>query len=328
MDHASHLHDPAHTQDPRHEHCDGHHDHRAASRKALIGALFLLSFIFVVELAGGLISGSLALLADAGHLLTDVAAVALALLAQWFATRPACAQKSYGFQRVEILAALINGVTLWGISGYIIYEAVKRMGQPPEIASGTMVIIAAIGLAVQTVAAIMLARAKGESLNVKGAYIHAATDAVQSGAVVVVGVTMMLTGWWILDPIVSVLIALLIAWSGGRIVWEATHVLLEGTPEGLDLVTIAKHMQAVPGVVRVADLHAWSITTGYNALSAHVLSNPELTAEQREALRESLSREMTTVFALHHVTLQVETRCRLSETHNCSEWLGDAVRES
>lgn len=312
-----------------HDHGHGHHhDYRAASRRVLSIALVLLTVIFVAELVGGLISGSLALLADAAHLLTDVAAIILALVAQWFATRPACATRSFGFRRVEILAALINGITLWGISGYIVYEAVIRMQAPPAVSSVPMILIAAVGLVVQTVAAVVLAGAKGESLNVKGAYVHAATDAVQSAAVVMVGIAMWLTGWWLLDPIVSLAIAVLISWSGGKIVWEATHVLLEGTPPEVDLEAVAKEVAATEGVRAVADLHAWSITTGYNALSAHVLADPGLTAEQRERLREQLPARLTDGFPLHHITLQVERRCNLAEEQNCCGWLTAAPPEA
>jgi len=318
-----HGHDHGHDQDHGHN-----HDFRAASRKALSIALVLLVAIFVAELIGGLISGSLALLADAAHLLTDVAAIILALVAQWFGTRPSCATRSYGFRRVEILAALINGVTLWGISGYIVYEAIGRLQHPPEVSSVPLIVIAAIGLVVQTIAAVVLAGASGESLNVKGAYVHAATDAVQSAAVVIVGLAMWWTGWWVLDPIVSLAIAALITWSGGKIVWEATHILLEGTPQEVDLEAVARGVVNTPGVRAIADLHAWSITTGYNALSAHVLADPDLTAEQREELRDRLTTRLTEDFPLHHLTLQVEQRCSLAEEQNCCGWLASMDREA
>jgi len=314
-----------HGHDHSHEH---HHDYRAASRKALSIALVLLIGIFVAELVGGLISGSLALLADAAHLLTDVAAIVLALVAQWFATRPACATRSYGFRRAEILAALVNGITLWGISGYIVYEAIVRLHNPPAVSSVPMIVIAAIGLVVQTAAVLVLSRAKGESLNVKGAYVHAATDAVQSAAVVVVGLAMWWTGWWLLDPIVSLAIAALVAYSGGKIVWEASHVLLEGTPPDVDLEAVAREVTNTDGVRAIADLHAWSITTGYNALSAHVLAEPELTADQREDLRDHLAASLTEGFPLHHLTLQVERRCNLAEAQNCCGWLDALPREA
>jgi cobalt-zinc-cadmium efflux system protein len=256
-----------------------------------------------------------------------VAAVGLALLAQWFGKRPACAEKSYGFRRVEILAALVNGLSLWVISGFIIYEAVQRMQRPPEVELSTMVAVGAVGLVVQTLAALVLVRASGESLNVKGAYVHAATDAVQSAGVVITGLVMMATSWWLLDPIVSIAIAALIAWSGGRIAWEATHVLMEGTPSGLDLPALARAMKSVPGVTRVTDLHAWSITTGYNALSAHVVTGPVLSPAEREELRERLATRLREDFQLHHLTLQVEAACTMCDDARCSDWIEESLKE-
>jgi len=305
-----------HDDDGRHG-----HDFRAASRKALTTAGILLAGIFVAELVGGLITDSLALLADAGHLLTDVAAVGLALLAQRFARRPPCARQSYGFQRLEILAALVNGVTLWVIAAMIVWEAVGRLRNPEPVASATMVAIAVVGLVVQTAAALVLARASGESLNARGAYLHAATDAVQSAGVVATGIVLMTTGWWLLDPLVSIAISLLIAWSGGRVVWEATHVLMEGTPADLDLEDVAGAILTMEGVERVSDLHAWSITTGFNALSAHVVTEARLDAEARETLRETMTKRLTSHFPLHHLTLQVEQECSLCLAQDCSEWI-------
>ncbi len=306
-----------------HGHAGGPHQHdfRAASRRALTLAGILLLAIFVAELIGGLVTGSLALLADAGHLLTDVAAVGLALLAQWFGGRQASAKRSYGFRRVEILAALINGVTLWIIAGGIIWAAIGRFAHPAAVESLTMVIVAAVGLVMQSAVAIILARAAGESLNAKGAYVHAATDAVQSAGVVIAGLLMMATGYWRLDPLISVAIAGLIVWSGGKIVWEATHVLLEGTPSELDLEAIARAFHDEEGVAQVSDLHAWSITTGYNALSAHVVTAPSLSADDRERLAVVLRHRLQTTFPLHHLTLQVEKECELCESAACSAWI-------
>jgi cobalt-zinc-cadmium efflux system protein len=324
--HEHSVHDHDHVQDHDHaqEHDHAHaHDFRAASRKALITAGILLSVIFVIELIGGILSRSLALLADAAHLLTDIAAIMLALLAQWYGARPSSAQKSFGFRRVEILAALINGLSLWGISGYIVYEAIHRLQNPPEVSTIPMVIIASFGLIVQLIAALILLRASGESLNVKGAYVHAATDAVQSAGVVITGIMMIFTGWWILDPIVSLAIAVLISWSGGKIVWEATHILMEGTPSDLDLQQIVNSLQDVSGVSRVTDIHAWSITTGFNALSAHVETDPCFSAEQRETLRKQLSEQLKRDFPLQHITLQVEGKCCEYQHQQCSQWLSD-----
>ena len=319
---SAHDHDHDHDHDCDHAHGPGgQHDYRAASRRALRIALVLLLGTFLAELVGGLLTGSLALLADAAHLLTDVAAVALALVAQHLARRPSSPQRSFGFRRGEILAALVNGFTLWLIAAYILYEAVVRLGQPPEVHSGPMVAIAFLGLLTQTAAAFVLSKAQGESLNVRGAYVHAFTDALQSAAIVVVGLVMWATRLWILDPLVSLLIVALLLYSGGHVLWEATHVLMEGTPREVDLRAIVDRLHAVPGVARVSDLHAWSLTTGYNALSAHVVVEDGVGAAQRDALSRELSGILTASFPVQHVTLQVEECCALCDRGDCSGWL-------
>jgi cobalt-zinc-cadmium efflux system protein len=294
---------------------------RKASGRALRLALVVLGVFFVVEVVGGILTNSLALLSDAAHLLSDVAAVALALVAQWFARRPASARRSFGYRRVEILAALINGLTLLGVAGYIGYEAWHRLRNPPEVLGWPMVIVAAVGLLAQLLTTLVLSRAKGESLNVRGAYLHAMTDAVQSLGVVVAGVLMILTGWYVVDPIVSLLIGVLIVFSAGQIILEATHVLIEGTPRELDLRRIAARINRISGVQRVTDLHAWTITSGYNALSAHVEATPD--AEQDagyEALRQRLTASLCREFAIHHLTLQIERSCDLCQ-EGCCDWL-------
>lgn len=305
----------------------GHHDlhlhpgDRSASRKALVGALAILVVFLAVEFVGGLLTNSLALLSDAAHLLTDVVAVALALIAQRLSAVPPSAKRSFGYRRLEIVAALINGLTLWVVAVFICVEAIERIHEEPEIRGGLMVGIAVAGFAAQALAALVLSRASGESLNVKGAYVHALTDAVQSLGVIVAGVVIIFTGFTLIDPIVSILIALLIVWSGGRIVVEAIHVLLEGTPAEVDLKQLAKTMGDVGGVSRVSDLHAWSLTTGYNALSAHVVGDEDLDAAGRERLARELSVLIREKFAIHHVTLQVEPECRMPDRDNCGDWL-------
>ncbi len=280
----------------------------------------VLGVFFVVEVVGGVLTNSLALISDAAHLLTDVAAVALALVAQWFAAKPGDSARSFGYRRVEIVAAQINGLTLILVAVYIGYEAWQRFSAPPEVLSWPMIAVASVGLVAQLITAVVLGRAQGESLNVRGAYVHAMTDAVQSVGVVGVGLLMAFTGWYIADPIVSVLIGLLIAYSGGKILWEATHVLIEGTPRELDLDEIAAVMRAVPGVVRVTDLHAWSLTSGYNALSAHVEASPDLQHEGYDVLRRHLTEDIISRFSVQHVTLQVERGCDLCRS-GCCAWL-------
>lgn len=319
--------------DHAHEHSHGHpeaaaHTPRAAGRGALWLALVVLSLFFVIELAGGLWTGSLALVSDAGHLLTDVGAVVLALVAQWLAGRPASARRSYGYKRVEILAALFNGITLGVIAVMVAVEAVQRISQPPEVRTGPMILIAAVGLLAQLAVSAALARAQHQSLNVRGAYLHALTDAVQSVAVVAAGLIMRYTGASWVDPVASLLIAALILWGAGRLVLEASHVLIEGTPREVDLDAVLHSLQGVAGVQRITDLHAWSLTTGDNSLSAHVVADSALDAGGREDLRCQLDAVLRERFAIHHVTLQVERACSLAERCRCAEWMPESGAHS
>ena len=306
-------------------HRDGHHHGpplRAASGRALWGALVILALFFAIELAGGVLTNSLALLSDAFHLLTDVAAIGLALFAQWFARKPASAMRSFGYRRVEILAALANGFTLVAVAIFIAVEAWRRLHSPPQVHALPMVVVAAAGLLAQIGATLVLHRASHESLNVRGAYLHALTDAVQSLGVVAAGAIILWKGWALVDPIVSLLIGALVAWSGGKIVIEATHVLIEGTPRELDLGVIADLIQAQPGVSRVTDLHAWSLTSGYNFLSAHVEAIPSVADAGHNELRRHITEALCDGFPLQHVTLQIEEGCELCRSADCCGWLG------
>jgi len=326
MDKHNHNHDHDHDHDHGCSHGHGHsHDYRAASRKALWLALVILGVFFVVEVVGGILTNSLALLSDAFHLLTDVAAVALALVAQWFARKPSTAQRSFGYRRVEILAAQFNGFTLIIVAGYILYEAWIRLLDPPEVHSVPMIAVATVGLVAQVITAVVLSRAKGESLNVKGAYLHAMTDALQSLGVIAAGLIMLFTGWYLADPIVSILLAGLVGYSGVRLLVEASHVLIEGTPEELDLDRIARRMEQVPGVSKVTDLHAWSLTSGYNALSAHVEARADAmeTRGGFDELRRRLDRALRDEHPIHHVTLQIELDCKGCEITDCCGWLNE-----
>ncbi len=305
-----------------------HHHHlhvtpgdRTASSRALWGALVILGVFLVVEVIGGFVTNSLALLSDAAHLLTDVAAVALALLAQWFARRPPSPRRSFGYRRLEIVAALLNGLTLWVVAALICIEAVERIVHPQQIEGPLLVAIAAAGCVAQIAAAMVLARASGESLNVRGAYLHALTDTVQSLGVVVGGIVIMLTGFTVVDPILSILISALIAWSGGRVVVEAIHVLLEGTPQEVDLERVAEEIARTNGVERITVLHAWSLTTGYNALAAHVIGEERLDPAQREELTGRLSARLREKFPIHLVTLRVEQSCLIEDNGGRPAWL-------
>ncbi|MCP4606696.1 MAG: cation transporter [Proteobacteria bacterium] len=322
-EHHHHDHDHEHDHDHHHDH---HHLNREASKKSLLSAFFILSVFLVIEAVGGILSGSLALLSDAAHLITDVAAVALALFAQWFATRPPSPTRSYGYRRVEIVAALFNGLTLWVVAVYILIEGVERALDPQPIKAGMMLAVATAGLFAQIGAAAVLARGSSQSLNVRGAYIHALTDAVQSFGVIAAGLIIMFTGFTLIDPLISIAIGLLIIWSGGRVVLEAVHILLEGTPTDIDLEKLAKAMQRIPGVQKITDLHAWTITSGFNALSAHVVAEPSFDAADREELREHLNKMLRSDFSIHHSTLQVEKSCTMNDEDCCYEWIEQGKR--
>jgi cobalt-zinc-cadmium efflux system protein len=225
---------------------------------------------------------------------------------------------------VEILAALLNGSTLILVAIYIGHEAWQRLRAPPEVLSWPMMAVAAVGLVAQLLTALALGRVQGQSLNVRGAYVHALTDAIQSVGVVLTGLVMVLTGWYLADPIVSVLIGLLMSYSGARIIWDATHVLIEGTPRDVDLGRVAAMMRATPGVLRVTDLHAWTVTSGFNALSAHLEARADLDGAGYEALRSSLVERLRGSFPLHHVTLQIERDCELCRS-GCCDWLEEGA---
>ena len=283
------------------------HPHHGAPRagRALWIALVILGVLLVFEVVGALVANSLALLSDAAHLLTDVVAVALALLARWFAARPATAHRSYGWRRVEVIAALANGLTLWLVAGGIVVEAVRRLAEPPTVATTPMIVVAAIGFVAQLAASLVLLRASAESINVRGAYIHAATDAIQSLGVVVAGLVIAGTGWLLVDPLISLAIGVMIIWSGGRIVVDATHVLIEGTPPEIPLAKVAAVLRGTPGVARIADLHVWALTTGWNVLTAQIVAEPTLDPAGREALADELTTSLRERFPLRHVTLRV-----------------------
>jgi len=288
---------------------------RGKSQRRLLMALGLVSVVFAMEAAAGYWTGSLALLADAGHLLTDVGALALALVALWFARRPATMGKSYGYYRAEVFAALANGLTLWLAAGYVIYEAVGRLDAAPEVKSLPMVAAATLGLVGQSVAAWSMHRAASESLNARGAYVHLFTDAIQSVAVVGAGVVMLSTGWYLADPIVSIGISVFIFWSGARVAWASAHVLMEHSPTHVNAGALCSRLERVRGVTGVHDIHVWSITSGYEVLSAHVTTDcadVETRGRVLSEMQEIASKE----FGIRHVTIQVEGA---SEANGCRQ---------
>ena len=284
----------------------GHaHDHRSASRRSLSIALALIMVYMVVEVVGGLISGSLALLADAGHMLTDGAAIGLALLAIWVSGRPASIEQTFGFHRTEILAAMLNALSLWLISALIFFEASRRFNDDLQVDGGLMLGVGAVGLLVNLAAAWALHRSSGESLNVEGAFLHVVADLLGSVAVVAGGILVIAFEWNIADPIFGIVIGVLILASSLRLLWKVVHVLMEGTPSHLDLHHLCQRLEELEGVTGVHDIHAWTITTGYDALSAHVTADPTVMQDPNpvlQALRDIASSE----FGIGHVTIQLE----------------------
>ena len=284
----------------------------AANRNRLVAVLGMSLVILVVEAVGAILSNSLALLADAGHLLTDVSGISLALLAIWFAGRAPTIGRTYGYLRLEILAAVANAVLLFGIAGFILFEAWQRLSAPTEVASGPMLVIALIGLGANAVSLHLLRQAQRESLNMRGAYLEVLGDFLGSGAVIVAAIVIAATGWTQADAIASVVIALLILPRTFALLREATDVLLEATPKGIDMDHVRQHILDAPGVIDCHDLHAWTITSGMNVVSAHVVvtdvADPALTLD---ALCECLSDD----FDIEHSTFQLETpdRRRLEE---------------
>ena len=265
--------------------------------------LVMTAAFMVVEFAGGLFTNSLALLADAGHMLTDVAALSLSLLAAWFAMRPPNARKSFGYHRTEILAAVANGVAIVVIAVMIVIEAIERLQAPQEVKTVPMLAVATIGLLVNLTAVYLLHKEKDGSLNIQGAFLHIVGDLLGSVGAILAGIIMLTTGAYWVDPLVSFLVASLIVYSASKLLRRSVDVLLEGTPPHLDLDQIKAALKAVEGVADVHDLHVWTITSGFDSLTAHLVLAPGATHQQ--VLAES-HEMLTTRFGLDHSTLQPE----------------------
>lgn len=302
----AHQHDHAHRHAHHNAHRDGrHHDHtREASQRTLLIVLVLTFCYMLAEAIGGYLANSLALLSDAGHMLTDVAALTLSLFAVRFASRPATPRKTYGFYRLEILAALTNGVTLIVLSLLICFEAYRRLRHPEAVQGWTLIWISTGGLVVNLISAWMLSRSHhGGNLNIRGALLHVLGDLLGSVAAIAAGVMIIWRGWIWADPVFSVVISLLIIYNSWRLVADAVNVLLEGTPSHINGAAVEEAMRAAPGVRAVHDLHIWTITSGRHAVTAHIVINDA--SESYRILREI--REMLAErFALTHSTIQVE----------------------
>jgi cobalt-zinc-cadmium efflux system protein len=273
------------------------------SRKSLVGALAITGSFLLIEVGGAVWTGSLALAADAGHMLTDVGGLALALFAAWVAARPPTPAKTYGYYRVEILAATVNALLLLAVAGFILVEAYQRLRAPREVQAGPMLAIAVAGLAANLVAAWLLRQDARESLNVRAAYLEVLGDALSSLGVIVAALVVMRTGLTIADPLVSALIALFIIPRTWRLLTQAVNVLLEGTPSHLDLGEIERAMIQAPGVRRVHDLHVWTLTSGREAMSAHVVVDD---VRESERLLEALHAVLHARFGIDHTTIQLD----------------------
>jgi cobalt-zinc-cadmium efflux system protein len=296
-----------------HDHAGGHEHGRsfAANRKALGIAIAVTVSVMVVEAVGGWLSNSLALLSDAGHMFTDVLALVLSLVALHYATRPTSASKTYGFYRMEILAALANGTALILISLIILYEAYQRFTTSEYVDSQTMIVIAAIGLAANGAAAFAMMKSSGESLNIRGAYLHILSDTLSSFGVIVGGAIIWWTGWYLVDPIISVLICVVILRGAFVLVKESVNILLEAVPSDLDVEEMERALRAVPGVQGLHDIHLWTITSGVHAISAHLLVDDMLVSRAGQIQQEAI-RILKERFGIAHTTIQLECQ-------NCQE---------
>ncbi len=298
-DHESHDHES-------HNHDDHDHDYSDASRRSLTISLVLIGGFMMAEVVGGIMSGSLALLSDAGHMVTDAAAIALALVAQRMARRPESPERTYGYRRAEVLAALLNAISLWVIAGWIFFEAYERITDVPEVEGGLLLVIGTLGLLVNIIAAWILHGSAEHSMNVEGAFRHVMADLMGSVGVVISGVLIITLGWTIADPILSVLIGVLILASSWRLTAKVFHVLMEHVPERLDVYRLCHSIEEIPGVTLVHDIHVWSISSGHDAFTAHIL----IDSEHEESVDDLIRRITTMVrrdYGISHATVQVET---------------------
>lgn len=302
LPHAPHAPVAGHDHDAGDGHAHGH-GHRSESRGRLITVLGLTSGLMVAELIAGIYSHSLALMADAGHMLSDVASQILALLAMWFASRAPTPDKTYGYYRTEILASLINGVALVGISIFIVVEAVRRLSSPPEVQGSIMLVIAAVGLGVNLVSMRVLHSVAADSLNVKAAYLELMGDLLASAGVLVAAILINFTHWYIVDPMISVLIGLLILPRTWLLLAECTNILMEGTPRHIDLEGLRTALLGVQGVLDVHDMHVWTITSGLDAMSSHICVNKATPSDQ---VLSDVTRIAQKEFGIQHTTIQVE----------------------
>ncbi len=336
-DHEGHDHGD-HDDHAGHDHHGGHdhaHDLRGASRRNLTIALVLISTYMLAEVVGGILSGSLALIADAGHMLTDAAAIAMALVAMWIAERVATAERTFGYERTEVLAAMLNTVALWLIAGWIMFEAYHRSfgTEDPHVDGLPVLIVGTGGLLINIAAAWVLHRSAGHSMNVEGAFQHVLADLMGSVGVIISAILILsfaqanpadaLWGfnWFLVDPILSVLIALLILWSSRHLMGTVMNVLLEGTPQHIDAYELCNEIEEVEGVTLIHDVHIWTITSGSEAFTAHILVDPSYEGGN-EVIRTTVQDLIHNRYGISHATIQLEqTGVTCKEDHHVDHLL-------
>jgi cobalt-zinc-cadmium efflux system protein len=298
------YHNPGH----RHQHGGAHHHGVGHSHvgdapaRNLRIALILTAALLVIEVVGGLLSNSIALLADAGHMLTDVAALGLALFVAWFSKQPETPEKTFGYLRWEILAAFVNGATLLLISAWILWTAVLRLRAPETVGSGLMLGVASIGLVLNLVAARVLVSGSSHNLNTRGAYLHVLGDLLATVGTLAAAIAIRYTGWLMADPIASILTTVLIMSGAWRLVRESVDILLESTPAHIPLLAVRGQLEAIPGIESVHDLHVWAVTPAVVAMSAHcIVRQPEQHQHVLEHVHDAMQ-----LFGIQHVTIQLE----------------------
>lgn len=297
-----------HTNDDKDGRAHGHvgHDHTAgANQRSLKIALALTGIVLVVELVGGIVTQSLALISDAAHMFTDVAALAIALMAIHIAKRPADAKRTFGYHRFEILAAAFNAMLLFGVAVYILYEAYLRLKSPPEIQSTAMLVIAVLGLVVNLISMRVLRSGQTSSLNVKGAYLEVWADMIGSVGVIAGALILKVTGWSWVDSAVAILIGLWVVPRTWTLLKSSVNILLEGVPEDVDLDKVKQALMSVPGVTSLHDLHVWSLTSGKISLTVHLVISADADPEQK--ILPEVRKRLADPFGIHHVTVQCES---------------------
>lgn len=304
VDSQAHEHNHAGHSHAGHDHA-GHHHHGSSANERSIAWAFAILFVFmVVEVVGGIVSGSLALLADAGHMVSDVAALGMSWLAIHVGKRPADAARTFGYKRLEVLAAFVNGCTLFAIAGWIVFEAVRRFASPIPVLGHTMLAVAVAGTLANVVAFLVLSGGNRENLNVRSAWVHVLGDLLGQIAAVVAAIVIIMTGWYPIDPILSVFVALVILRSAYGIVRSSSHILLEGTPPGIDLDAMRDDLKAViPATADVHHMHVWSLTAEQPMITLHVSCTEN---ESAESVMSAIRARLREHYGITHSTIQVE----------------------